>query len=264
MSLDRCCSWTLLSILLFTEQQWVWGRVHLACAEGHWRQGGLPRPLRLRLPHLQQHRAQGEQRGTWDNKHLTSQLVTHFRPTLSNTVLTTLTLSENKRSWRKSGKLTGSIFSYVPVTPESKSSINSRSPKPPSPPPPELYSRPRPLVSSSGHNTRLGSSSSPTFFFNNSSSSSSPLMSPNSSGYFSHPSSPTYSCYSSPVRQQQQVQQQSVHHQHQQLPTNENIVYENLIKLLQFSSWKTPKVKQHQNYLFLHSTNFVLNLFFSR
>lgn len=112
-----------------------------------------------------------------------------------------------------------------------------RSPKPPSPPPLELqYSRPRPLVSSSQHNSRLGSSSSPTFFFNNSSSSSSPLMSPNSSGYFSNPSSPTYSCYSSPVRQQQQVQQQSVHHQHQQLQTNENIVYENLIKLLQFSS----------------------------
>ena len=67
-------------------------------------------------------------------------------------------------------------------------------------------------------------------------------MSPNSSGYFSHTSSPTYSCYSSPVRQQQQqVQQQSVHQQqqqqqHQQLQTNESIVYENLIKLLQYSS----------------------------
>ena len=174
-------------------------------------------------------------------QHLKSQLVTHFRPTPSNTVLTILTLSENKRSWRKSGKLTGSVLlsfiTYVSVIPESTSIYKSRSTKPPSPPPPELqYSRPRPLVGSSGHNTRLGSSSSPTFFFNNSSSSSSPLMSPNSSGYFSHPSSPTYSCYSSPVRQQQQVQQQSVHHQHQQLQTNENIVYENLIKLLQFSS----------------------------
>jgi len=117
-----------------------------------------------------------------------------------------------------------------------------RSPKPQSPPLPELqYSRPQPLMGSSQHNTRLGSSSSPTFFFNNcSSSSSSPLMSPNSSGYFSHTSSPTYSCYSSPVRQQQQVQQQSVHQhqqqQHQQLQTNESIVYENLIKLLQYSS----------------------------
>ena len=133
------------------------------------------------------------------------------------------------------------VFSFFSLSIQLKTH-HCRSPKPQSPPLPELqYSRPQPLMGSSQHNTRLGSSSSPTFFFNNcSSSSSSPLMSPNSSGYFSHTSSPTYSCYSSPVRQQQQVQQQSVHQhqqqQHQQLQTNESIVYENLIKLLQYSS----------------------------
>ena len=180
-------------------------------------------------------------------------IITYFRPTLSNTVLTIQTHSENKQSWRKSGKPTG-IFILFFDNPQLKSHY-CRSPKPLSPPLPELqYSRSQPLVGSSQHNTRLGSSSSPTFFFNNSSSSSffnnsssssssSPLMSPNSSGYFSHTSSPTYSCYSSPVRQQQQQvqQQQSVHPQqqqqhHQQLQTNESIVYENLIKLLQYSS----------------------------
>ena len=152
------------------------------------------------------------------------------------------TLSLQSRLAQKTNRASGNleslqVFSYISIQ-NPHSDCYSRSPKPPSPPPLELqYSRPRPLVSSSQHNSRLGlSSSSPTFFFNNSSSSSSPLMSPNSSGYFSNPSSPTYSCYSSPVRQQQQVQQQSVHHQHQQLQTNENIVYENLIKLLQFSS----------------------------
>lgn len=113
--------------------------------------------------------------------------------------------------------------------------------KPWSPPPSEPQApRPRPLINSSQHNTRMSSSSSPDFFFTSSSSSSSPLMSPNSSGYLSSPSSPGYSCYSSPVRQQQQQPQRSVYQhqqqQQQQLQTNENIVYENLIKLLQISS----------------------------
>ena len=168
------------------------------------------------------------------------------------------TLSLQSRLTQKTNRAGGNleslqVFSFFSfVNPQLKTHY-CRSPKPLSPPLPELqYSRSQPLVGSSQHNTRLGTSSSPTFFFNNSSSSSffnnsssssssSPLMSPNSSGYFSHASSPTYSCYSSPVRQQQQQVQQSVHQQqqqqqHQQLQTNESIVYENLIKLLQYSS----------------------------
>ena len=45
-----------------SEQQRVGGGVHVPRAEGHGRQGGLPRALRLRLPHLQQHWPQGELR----------------------------------------------------------------------------------------------------------------------------------------------------------------------------------------------------------
>merc|ERR1719232_2400994 len=112
----------------------------------------------------------------------------------------------------------------------------------PAPSPPLMrISRPspstsRPLLSSSQYNTRMGSS--PTFLNTSSSASSSPLMSPNSSGYFSTPSSPGYSNFSSPVRQQQQPQQYQQHHQQnlQQLQPNENIVYENLMKLLQIQS----------------------------
>ena len=44
------------------EQQRVGGGLHVPRAERHGRQGGLPRALRLRLPHLQQHRPQGELR----------------------------------------------------------------------------------------------------------------------------------------------------------------------------------------------------------
>ena len=107
-------------------------------------------------------------------------------------------------------------------------SRRSKPPQPPSPPP----VCGRVLASSSQYNSRLGPS--PTFFNTSSSASSSPLMSPNSSGYFSHPSSPGYSsAFSSPVRPQQPPPQQQ---QQQQLQTNENIVYENLIKLLQFSN----------------------------
>ena len=117
-------------------------------------------------------------------------------------------------------------------------------PQIPSPPPPLMTipkpspSTSRPLLSSSQYNTRMGSS--PTFLNTSSSASSSPLMSPNSSGYFSTPSSPGYSNFSSPVRQQQQPQQYQQHHHHQQnlqqLQPNENIVYENLMKLLQIQS----------------------------
>ena len=94
-------------------------------------------------------------------------------------------------------------------------SRRSKPPQPPSPPP----VCGRVLASSSQYNSRLGSS--PTFFNTGSSSaSSSPLMSPNSSGYFSHPSSPGYSsAFSSPVRPQQPPPQQQ-----QQLQRSESDV----------------------------------------
>ena len=78
----------------------------------------------------------------------------------------------------------------------------------------------QPLSGSSGHNCRLGSP--PAL----STPSSSPLMSPNSSGYFSsQPSSPDFSCFSSPTRPAQDLR------------TGDNsILMENLIKLLHISN----------------------------
>ena len=78
----------------------------------------------------------------------------------------------------------------------------------------------QPLSGSSGHNCRLGSppALSPP--------STSPLMSPNSSGYFSsQPSSPDFSCFSSPTRPATDGR------------TGDNsILMENLIKLLHISN----------------------------
>ena len=79
-----------------------------------------------------------------------------------------------------------------------------------------------PLSSSSQYNTRLSLTTPPSL----SPPSSSPLMSPNSSGYFSsQPSSPDFSCFSSPTRTQPDLGQ-----------GDNSILMENLIELLQFSN----------------------------
>lgn len=77
----------------------------------------------------------------------------------------------------------------------------------------------QPLSSSTQYNCRLVSP--PAL----STPSSSPMMSPNSSGYFSQPSSPDYSCFSSPTRQAQDMRQ-----------GENSILMENLIKLLHISN----------------------------
>lgn len=95
-----------------------------------------------------------------------------------------------------------------------------------------------PLSSSSHYNSRLGVS--PSLHNTSSSTSSSPLMSPNSSGYFSHPSSPS-SSISSPQRQHshhglfQQQPQTMRQPQRELFQPNENF-YENLLNLLQISN----------------------------